>query len=331
MKKPTSMRASLPFVALAFAAGCGAAQAAVVTPVDLPFAGGTRHYLMARPERIAAGKHPLVLLFHGHLGSGAIVLGKKSIAAPMSVWLDIADREQVLVIAPDGVKGSDGQTGWNDCRADAETNPHSDDTGFVNAIIDKAIAEHDADPSRVYVMGVSNGAGMVLRLASDIGARLAGFAATANSMAAKPACPPPSTPLSALFVSGTADKVVPYAGGSIDFFALRGRGSVIGVEQSVAIWRRLDKLPDTAVITPVPHRSSDDPTRVSRFAWGNDPRKLQVQLLKIDNGGHAEPSVSKRSGWLMTKFLGPQNGDVELAEEAWEFFKDKRSGLAPSP
>jgi polyhydroxybutyrate depolymerase len=79
----------------------------------------------------------------------------------------------------------------------------------------------------------------------------------------------------------------------------------------------------------VPHRSSDDPTRATRFVWGNDPHKLQVKLLKIDNGGHAEPSISKRTGWLLTKFLGPQNGDVELAEEVWEFFKDKRRGLAP--
>ncbi len=325
------MRIFLRLIALAIAAGCGAVHAAVVTPVDLPFAGGTRHYLMARPDRIAPGQHPLVLLFHGHVGSGALVLGQKSITAPMSVWLEIADREQLLVIAPDGVKGSDGQTGWNDCRADAETSPHSDDTGFVNAIIDKAIAEDDADPSRVYVMGVSNGAGMVLRLASEIAPRLAGFAATALSVAAKSACPPPSVPLSAFFVAGTSDKVAPYEGGNIQVFPLRGRGSVIGVDQSVAIWRKLDQLPDTAVASPVPHRSSDDPTRATRFAWGHDPHQLQVKLLKIDNGGHAEPSISKRTGWLLTKFLGPQNGDVELAEEVWEFFKDKRRGLAPSP
>jgi hypothetical protein len=27
--------------------------------------------------------------------------------------------------------------------------------------------------------------------------------------------------------------------------------------------------------------------------------------------------------------LGPQNGDVEIAEEAWSFFRDKQAGLQP--
>lgn len=324
MRRPTLS------MAIALAACCGAAQGAAITSVDLPRPEGTRHYLMAAPTRIVPGRHPLVLLFHGHMGSAAGVLGKKSITAPMSVWLDIADREQVIVIAPDGVKGSDGETGWNDCRANADTNPHSDDTGFVNAIIDKAIAEHGADPERVYVMGVSNGASMVLRLASEIAPRLAGFAAIASSVAAKSTCPPPSVPLSGLFVAGTGDKIVPYGGGEVHIVPWRGRGSVIGVDQSVATWRTLDQLPGTAVSTHVPHRSEDDPTRAIRSVWGADPRKLQVQLLKIEHGGHTEPSKSKRLGWVFSTLLGAQNGDVEVAEEAWEFFKDKRSGLVPS-
>jgi hypothetical protein len=28
--------------------------------------------------------------------------------------------------------------------------------------------------------------------------------------------------------------------------------------------------------------------------------------------------------------LGKQNGDVEFAEEAWAFFKDKRVGMPPA-
>ena len=303
-------------------------HAAVLTSVDLARPGGARHYLMATPAHIAPGKHPLVLLFHGHMGSAALILGPKS---PLSAWLDIADREQVLVIAPDGVKGSDNQTGWNDCRADAKSSPHSDDSGLVNAIIDQAIAEHGADPSRVYVMGVSNGAGMVLRLASDMGPRLAAFAATAMSVAANSVCPAPSTPLSALFIAGSADKIVPYDGGKVHILPWDERGSVIGVEQSAAIWRALNQLPAAPATSQPAHRSADDPTRAIRSTWGADPRKLQVTLLKIENGGHAEPSIARRYGWMLSKLLGAQNGDVEAAEEAWAFFRDKRSGLAPSP
>ena len=58
-----------------------------------------------------------------------------------------------LVIAPDGWKGSDDKRGWNDCRADAATNPPTDDVGLIGALIDKAIADYDADPARVYIFG----------------------------------------------------------------------------------------------------------------------------------------------------------------------------------
>ena len=308
---------------------CTGAHAAQITSVELARPGGARHYLMATPEHGAAGKQALVILFHGHGGSAKLVLGRTSFAAPLSVWLGIAEREQVLIIAPDGIKGSDGDTGWNDCRADAETSAHSDDSGFVGAIIDQAIAEQHVDPARIYVMGVSNGAGMVLRLASDIGPRLAGFAAVSMSAAAQSLCPAPSTPLSALFIAGSDDKLAPYAGGKVGVFPLRGRGSVIGVDASVAQWRALDHLADAPVRREAAHRLAHDPTRALRSTWGMDPHRLQVQLLRIEHGGHLEPSIAKRYGWGLTLMLGAQNGDVEVAEEAWAFFKDKRSGLAP--
>jgi polyhydroxybutyrate depolymerase len=315
------MRTPSILAALALSAS---AHGAVLTAVELPQPGGARHFLIAAPEHPTAGKRALVLLFHGHMGSAAQVIGPKNLSA-MSVWRDIADREQVLVIAPDGIKGSDGHTGWNDCRADAKSSPRSDDTGFVNAIIDQAIAQYDADPSRVYLMGTSNGGGMVLRLASEIAPRLAGFAAVAMSAAANSACPAPSVPLSALFIAGTGDKVVPYAGGQVHILPWDERGSVIGVEQTAALWRALDKLPAAAVTSPVAHRADDDPTRATRYVWGADPHKLQVELLKIEHGGHTEPSMSRRFGWVIAKLLGAQNGDIEAAEEAWQFFRDKRS------
>ena len=265
--------------------------------------------------------------FHGHVGSGALVLGQKSIAAPMSVWLDIADREQVLVIAPDGVKGSDGQTGWNDCRADAETSPHSDDTGFVNAIIDKAIAEDDADPSRVYVMGVSNGAGMVLRLASEIGRgwldsppqrfrwRRRALARRRQSRCPRFSSPAPATRWRlttgakcrcSLARSGLGDRRRSVGGN----LAQARPASRHRCRQSRAA--SLQRRPDPGHPFRVGERSAQAASETAQ---------------NRHHGGHAEPSISKRTGWLLTKFLGPQNGDVELAEEVWEFFKGKRSGL----
>ncbi len=311
------------------ACAAGVALGGPVKSVDLVRPDGVRHYLMAAPEHGAPGKHALVILLHGHQGTAAQVLGQKHIAAPLSVWLQIAEREKLVLIAPDGSKGSDGKSGWNDCRADAPNKAAGDDVGFIGAIIDKAVAEQDVDPARVYVMGMSNGGMMTFRLASEIGARLAGIATVGASMAARTLCGQPEHPLSTLIVAGTADKIVPYAGGEIVILMVRGRGTVIGVEQSVATWRALDQLADAPQRVELAHRDPADRTRAVRSLWGQDAHKLQVELLKIDNGGHTEPSSLKRLQWMYTMLFGAQNGDLEVAEEAWSFFKDKRAGLTP--
>ncbi|HJV01742.1 MAG TPA: PHB depolymerase family esterase [Burkholderiaceae bacterium] len=306
-----------------------AADAAQITSYELARPEGARHFLLATPDQLAPGRHPLVIVLHGHVGSAAQVLGRERIAAPLSVWLHIADREQLLVLAPDGTLGSDGKTGWNDCRSDAISNPHSDDVGFLNALIDKAVAEHHADPARVYVMGMSNGGIMAFRLATEMPARLAAFATVGASMAAKSSCAAPKAPVSALIVAGTADPIVPYAGGDIRFAMLRQRGSVVPVEDAVAEWRQLAHLPAAGVSMEFPHRDVADVTRATRTTWGADPRKLQVALIRVDKGGHTEPSKVKRLKWMYRMMLGPQNGDLEIAEEAWSFFRDKQAGLQP--
>ena len=327
------MRIMLSLKALWLGAACllGALQVSAATPEagEIARPDGARHYLLAVPAHTGAGKRPLVILLHGHGGSAAQILGQTRMASPLAAWLDIADRERLLLIAPDGVAGKDGRQGWNDCRADASTNPATDDTGLIGALIDMAVARHDADPARVYVIGMSNGGMMAYRLASELGPRLAAFAAISASMPAQSRCAAASTPLSALIVGGTADPVMPYAGGAIKLGLARGRGSVIGAEATAAFWRTLDQLPAQGREEQLAHRSATDPTRSTRTVWRADPHTLQVALVTITQGGHVEPSPSRRISKLYGMLVGPQSGDLEMAEEAWHFFQDKRAVAAP--
>lgn len=263
------------------------------------------------------GKHALLILLHGHGGTATQLLGQGRLASPLSLWLPIADREQIVIMAPDGSKGSDNIQGWNDCRRDASSNPNSDDS----SMIDKAIAEHDVDPARVYVIGMSNGGLMTLRLA--------GVATVGAAMAAPSKCALPDTPLSVMLVAGTKDPVMPYAGGEIRFARSGSRGSVLSAEDSAEYWRKLARLPDTPAVHTFPHDDTANPTSARRMLWGEHADKLQVALLQITGGGHIEPSISKRVGAFYGSIVGPQNTDLEIAEEAWIFFKDKRAGLKP--
>ncbi len=323
-------RFCLCLVATMILPGAGIVLAANVSSGVVSRPEGERHYLLAQPDRPGPEneKLPLVIVLHGHGGSASMTFGRERMNDPASAWVDMADREHILVIAPDGSKVSDNKTGWNDCRADAPTNPKTDDVGFITALIDESVARLKADPARIYVTGMSNGGGMTYRLATEIAPRLAAVAVSSMLMPANSLCKPATHPLSVLVTHGTEDKLAPYAGGEVGHIFLKGRGAGMSVEDTVKFWRELASLPEVATVTEILHRDKADPTSATRHVWGNDSHQLQVEFLKIEKGGHLQPSISRRYSWIVTALLGKQNRDVELVDESWDFFKNKRAGLA---
>jgi len=309
---------SLP---LMFAASCG--FAAAPEPHRIDAAGERREYLLVTPESAPSGARPLVLLLHGHLGTAANALGGGSSPSPLSAWLDIAEREKVLVAALQGLKGPDDRTGWRDCRADADDNPRVDDVEFAARVVKTLVDAGRADAKRIYVMGMSNGAMMTLRLALEMRPAPAAVAAVAGTMATKSDCTDAELPVSVLLIHGTSDPLVPYEGGSVGLGESRNRGSVVGVDVTRDYWLRADGLQSAKPVEhSFPHRG-DDPTRAREVTYGPDTGP-QVAVITIDKGGHVEPSKRFHYGALYTRIVGAQNGDIEAAEQAWQFFAPKR-------
>lgn len=287
---------------------------APVTKVELNRPEGQRYYLKAVPSGQANAKRPLVIVLHGSGASAEQVLGLAFPFSPLSVWLEIAEREQVIVAAPNGTRQR-GKRAWNDGFMGIAGNPECDDVGFIGAVIDRAIAEDGADPERVYVIGVSKGGMMAYRLAAELAPRLAAFSAVLAAMPQQAQYRLPEQPLSALIVAGTADPFIPYKGGK-SFITLGFLAPALGIEATAAHWRKLAGLEGMPLV--------DGTAGAVRHTWGAAAGSLQVVLLKIVGGGHAEPSRKKRYPGMFSRFPGQQNADVEIAEEAWTFFKDKR-------
>jgi polyhydroxybutyrate depolymerase len=305
------------------------ASALTVTDHTLARPGGPRHYIAAQADGKPKAKRPVLILLHGHGATAAMMVGLASLAGYRThAWSTLAERENILILAPDGVKGSDGKQAWNDCRSDAPTNTTVDDVGLIAALIDTAVSRFDADPERIYVFGVSHGGAMAYRAGIELAPRLAAIGVQSGLMAAKTACPAPSHPLSVFIEHGTADEIVPYAGGKAGSWFLRGRGTTLGTEQAVSIWRKLDGLPDTPAVYRFPHLRPDDPTSATRYVWGADPAGVQVEFLKIEGGGHVEADRNNALPWLLRKLVGEMNHDVDSAEEAWAFFRTKRNAAA---
>jgi len=291
-------------------------------PQQIEAGGLQREYLLVDTHAARAAPRPLVLLLHGHLGTAANALGGGRAPSPLSAWLDIAERENVLVAALQGLKGSDNRTGWHDCRTDAEGNPQVDDDDFASRVAQKLIDEKRADPNRIYVMGMSNGAMMTLRLALEMRPRPVAVAAVAGTMAARSECTATPQPVSVLLIHGTDDPLVPYGGGEVGLGDNPNRGSVSSVDATRDFWLRVDGLQNAKPVAySFPH-AGDDATRARKLTYGADAGP-QVVVLTIEQGGHVEPSKRFHYGTVYSRIVGAQNRDLEAAEEAWDFFKKK--------
>lgn len=274
-----------------------------------------REYLLALPHQACDGKRPLLILLHGGAGASATqIMGLSFPPSPLSVWLEVAEREQLIVIAPNGSK-----MGWNDSFADIAHKPATDDVGFISALISHAIENLQADATRVYVMGVSKGGMMAYRLAIEIGHKLAAFSAVLANLPVNSICEEPQCPISALIIASTKDPLVPYRGGK--FFYTPGLGPMKSIAETVEVWRRLAQLPGT------PRKSTfmnlDARTSATRFDWLGENSDLQLSLIEVAGAGHTEPSSRQRYPGMITSLVGAQNADFEVAEVAWEFFRNK--------
>lgn len=316
----STLRAALSAAVFVNLGLCGARPALAQQALNIAMPDGPRQALLV--DGGGSGPRPLVLLLHGHLGTAANALGQGSHPSPLSQWVQIAAREHLVVAALQGNVGSDKHTGWHDCRLDATEDPQTDDVGFAQSVVNQLVQAGRVDPHRIYVMGMSNGAMMSYRLALELQPAPAAIAAVSGLMAADSGCREQPRPVSVLIIQGTADPIVPYAGGKVGFRGYK-TGTVIGLEASRNYWLRVDGLVNVQGLAyTFPHQPESGSLSATRVTYG-PPQGPQVETIVVQNGGHIEPSLRYHYGWLYHQLVGEQDADFESAEEAWAFFRDK--------
>ncbi len=289
----------------------------LITDLSIDVQGEDREYHLFLPDQPnGAG---VVFLFHGHSGSSDQIIGNDGRKKPYNVWLSIAERDNLILVIPNGNKGSKGKRGWNDCRKDVATNPNSDDVLFVSTLIDHILTEYKADEKRVYALGTSNGGHMTQRLAVEIPHKLAAFGSVVSSQTLNNNCIDKELPISALFMNGTEDTFILYDGGAI----ISGRGEVLSTEATVAFWVERNQTDTTPEKKVFPDLNRRDNSTVEKYHYKNGVNNTEVVLYKVIGGGHTEPSFSQRYSRIWLRVVGAQNGDIELANQVWSFFKDK--------
>jgi polyhydroxybutyrate depolymerase len=288
------------------------------TAATLTVNGVERRYLVRRP---AGGQPPtaIVLLLHGGGGNVERLTGTAGNAAPYRVWSAIADREGLLLVAPQGADGAKGKPGWNDCRTLHHTGEAADDVAFLSTLVDTLRREHRVRTPRTFAVGTSNGGMMAMRLAIERPQTFTAIASVVSSMPARSECAAPTRAVPVLMINGTDDTLVPWAGGPIAT-QFGGRGEALPVETSIRIWSKLANGDATPRTIDLPDIAPDDGTRAQRQIFAARDGRPLVELIRIDGGGHAEPSRSQRYPRFVARVLGRQSTELETADEVWRFF-----------
>lgn len=263
---------------------------------------------------------PLVLALHGGGGSGvgfdAVTHGQFTREVARRGW---------VVAFPEGVAN-----GWNDGRPLTGRRERArrgvDDVAFLSALIDHLRQTLGVDPERVYATGISNGGFMAIRLALDLSEKVAAVAAVTATLPRALAARVPTQPVGLLLANGTADPLVPYAGGEVRAFG-RLRGAVFSTDETIARWRGWVGARQDARQVAIPDRDPHDGTRATLATW-EATRGAAVARLRIDGGGHAWPGGRQ---YLPAARIGPVSRDLDLVPLLFDFFAAHRRAVPPAP
>ncbi len=289
----------------------------------IPIDGVKRRYAIYVPRDIRCRACPIIFELHGGGVYIEDMIGTSGYKSPYKLWMKLADIEKFIVVYPEGLNGKYGKPTWNDCRANININSKADDVAFISALIDYISSRYKIDLRCIYVSGMSNGGLMALRLASELSDKIAAVATVGASMPDNSKCSCPERPISVLFMNGTADKYLPYNGGTLSNPPKPSHGTVYPVEDSVRLWIAVNHTDKSPVVYKFPDLDTNDGGTVTKYTYSNGIKGTEVILYKIEGGGHAAPSIEERYSALFEYYFGKQNHDIEMVREAWKFFKDK--------
>lgn len=240
---------------------------------------------------------PLVISLHGRLGDGAA-------QDKLSHFSTVAAREKFLLALPDGYGRS-----WADSRGITPAAAAKyDDVLFLSDLIAWFVANHHADPKRVYVSGMSNGGFMTMTAACRLSDKIAAFAVVGATAAVGLDCSG-ALPTSGMVIMGDEDPLVPIDGGLMEGGK---RGRALSAKAALDGWAKTAGCKTYTVGGLTAH------TTLGK--WEGCAPGVALELVTVQGGGHTWPN-----GWqyLPENIVGKTTHELDATERIWNFFQTK--------
>jgi polyhydroxybutyrate depolymerase len=285
--------------------------------------GKSRLYQVYRPATMRDGA-PAVLVLHG--GSQSMRKVFRENAGGTLAWIDIAEREGVVLVAPNGVGRRNGDPSgdsqsWNDLRTDTNA-AKVDDVAFLRRVVIDETRALKLNPKRIYVTGASNGGMMTFRMLIEAPELFAGGAAFIASLPARTqSLPRPSRPTPIMIVNGTKDPLVKWEGGLVA--RDESRGVTASTAETISWWVKANNA--AAQVTrheTLPDINRNDGCQITLDVYDADRGGAPVWLYTANGGGHTMPSIRYdiSNSIIVRRLIGTLCKDAEGAELAWRFF-----------
>lgn len=242
---------------------------------------------------------PLVLVFHGHDGTGQSI-------ADVTRFNDLAETKGFIVVYPDGIDYN-----WNLRGASLGK---VDDVSFTTALINSLQKNINIESKKIYATGFSKGGIFAQDLACELPDKIAAFASVAGSLPVRLASEcHPKIPISILMINGTNDTAVKYSG-DIE----NKRGALISVPKSINYWRSQAKCTSPAQVQQFPDPNPSDRFLVKTSRYSNCSNGSEVILTDIVDGGHFWPGGATQDPNTI-KF----NATIgyKATDAIWDFFQ----------
>jgi polyhydroxybutyrate depolymerase len=281
-------------------AGSSSTALAAAGRVTIESGGGARTALLVQHRRLKQSRRPAVIVLRG---------GRDRASHQRRIFglEEMARGSGPILVYPDPLGGH-----WSD----APGPEMSRDTAFIRDLVAKLVSDGLADRRKVFLIGISNGGALALRLACENSALFAGVAVVISSMPADlGATCAPSHPLPFLIIAGTADPQVPYNGGKGNL--PDNKTDFLPVDATLAIFAKAAGCGEGRTTTAFPDRNPRDGSRA--YLDKLNGCKVPVAAVRIEGGGHSIPGHWSPGD----PESGPaaRNNDIESAKLIWDFFR----------
>lgn len=237
----------------------------------------------------------------------------------------LSDKEGFVVVYPNGASRSlfpnirtwnagGGDEGYL-CISEYACENKIDDIKYFKDLFSELSKTINIDRTRMYSVGISNGAAMSHRLACELSDWVVGVASIGggNQFSTVTACNP-SKSVSVLEIHGTKDPAWPYNGGP----GLKEGGNFVSFSETISGWVSRNGCSTTSINENIANTQNDG-TQSAKESYVNCSRGGNIVAITVTGGGHTWPQGNQ---YALERSIGKTSQDFNANEIIWQFFKE---------